>query len=35
MSAIDFDLELSRQPDPSRDRVKIVMTGKFLKYKKG
>ena len=35
MSAIDFDLDLTRQPDPNGDRVKIVMTGKFLKYKKG
>jgi len=34
MSAIDFDLDLSRQPDPNGDRVKIVMSGKFLKYKK-
>ena len=34
MSAIDFDLDLSRLPDPNGDRVKIVMTGKFLKYKK-
>ena len=34
MSAIDFDLDLSRQPDPAGDRVRIVMTGKFLKYKK-
>jgi cyanate lyase len=34
MSAIDFDLDLMRQPDPRGDRVKIVMTGKFLKYKK-
>ena len=34
MSAIDFDLDLTRQPDPNADRVKIVMTGKFLKYKK-
>ena len=34
MSAIDFDLDLTRQPDPHGDRVKIVMTGKFLKYKK-
>jgi cyanate lyase len=29
MSAIDFDLDLTRQPDPAGDRVKIVMTGKF------
>jgi cyanate lyase len=34
MSAIDFDLDLRRQPDPRGDRVTIVMTGKFLKYKK-
>ncbi|HEU4475393.1 MAG TPA: cyanase [Methyloceanibacter sp.] len=34
MSAIDFDLDIARQPDPNGDRVKIVMTGKFLKYKK-
>jgi cyanate lyase len=34
MSAIDFDLDLTREPDPNGDRVKIVMTGKFLKYKK-
>jgi cyanate lyase len=34
MSAIDFDLDLTRQPDPNGDRVKLVMTGKFLKYKK-
>jgi cyanate lyase len=34
MSAIDFDLDLSREPNPDGDRVKIVMTGKFLKYKK-
>lgn len=34
MSAIDFDLDLTREPDPAGDRVKIVMTGKFLKYKK-
>ena len=34
MSAIDFDLDLTRQADPNGDRVRIVMTGKFLKYKK-
>ena len=33
-SAIDFDLDLARQADPNGDRVRIVMTGKFLKYKK-
>jgi cyanate lyase len=34
MSAIDFDLDLTRQPDLNGDRVKVVMSGKFLKYKK-
>jgi len=34
MSAIDFDLDMSRQADPNGDRVKIVMSGKFLKYEK-
>ena len=34
MSAIDFDLDLARQADLNGDRVRIVMTGKFLKYKK-
>jgi len=34
MSAIDFDLDVSRQPDPNGDRVRIVMTGKFLKFKR-
>lgn len=34
MSAIDFDMSLERQPDPKGDRVKILMTGKFLQYKK-
>ncbi|MBO0750816.1 MAG: cyanase [Bradyrhizobiaceae bacterium] len=33
MSAIDFDLDLERQPDPRGDRVKITMSGKFLPYK--
>ena len=33
MSAIDFDLQLERQPDPNGDRVKITMSGKFLPYK--
>ncbi|MEW5424722.1 cyanase [Amorphus sp. 3PC139-8] len=33
MSAIDFDLEVERQPDPKGDRVRIVMSGKFLPYK--
>jgi cyanate lyase len=33
MSAIDFDMEITRQSDPKGDRVKIGMTGKFLPYK--
>ena len=33
MSAIDFDLDIARQPDPRGDRVKITMSGKFLPYK--
>jgi cyanate lyase len=33
MSAIDFDMEISRQSDPKGDRVKIGMTGKFLPFK--
>jgi cyanate lyase len=33
MSAIDFKMDLSREPDPKGDRVKIVMSGKFLPYK--
>jgi len=34
MSAIDFDLEIDRKPDPKGDRVKITMSGKFLPYKR-
>ena len=33
MSAIDFKMDLTREPDPKGDRVKIVMSGKFLPYK--
>jgi cyanate lyase len=33
MSAIDFKMELTREPDPKGDRVKIVMSGKYLPYK--
>ena len=33
MSAIDFDMQIERQPDPQGDRVKITMSGKFLPYK--
>jgi hypothetical protein len=33
MSAIDFDFDMERLPDPKGDRVKITMSGKFLPYK--
>jgi cyanate lyase len=33
MSAIDFRMDLRREPDPAGDRVSIVMSGKFLPYK--
>jgi cyanate lyase len=33
MSAIDFDLDLSRQEHEKGDRVKLVMSGKYLQYK--
>jgi cyanate lyase len=33
MSAIDFKMDLTREADPKGDRVKIVMSGKFLPYK--
>jgi len=33
MSAIDFNMDITREPDPNGDRVNIVMSGKFLPYK--
>jgi cyanate lyase len=33
MSAIDFKMDISREPDPKGDRVKIHLSGKFLPYK--
>lgn len=33
MSAIDFNIEFEREPNPKGDRVKIGMSGKFLPYK--
>jgi cyanate lyase len=33
MSAIDFKMDLQREADPKGDRVRIVMSGKFLPYK--
>jgi hypothetical protein len=34
MSAIDFTMEIGREPDPKGDRVRITMSGKFLPYKR-
>jgi len=34
MSAIDFDIDIRRVPDPKGDRVQLVYTGKFLPYRK-
>ena len=34
MSAIDFTMNVDKEEDPKGDRVKIVMSGKFLPYKK-
>jgi len=33
MSAIDFRMDLQREPNPAGDRVSITMSGKFLPYK--
>ena len=33
MSAIDFKMDITREPDPKGDRVHVIMSGKFLPYK--
>jgi cyanate lyase len=33
MSAIDFSMDVSREPNPAGDRVRISMSGKFLPYR--
>jgi len=33
MSAIDFRMDVRREPDPAGDRVAISMSGKYLPYK--
>ncbi len=33
MSAIDFSIDISREHDPKGDRVRVVLSGKFLPYK--
>lgn len=34
MSAIDFTLDIEKEENPKGDRVKVIMSGKFLPYKK-
>lgn len=34
MSAIDFEMSIDKMPDPKGDRVRVVMHGKFLPYRK-
>ena len=33
MSAIDFSMDIQREPDPKGDRVRVVLSGKYLAYK--
>jgi len=33
LSAIDFQMDIQREPDPKGDRVQITMSGKFLPYR--
>jgi len=33
MSAIDFAMDIQREPDPKGDRVHVTLSGKFLPYK--
>jgi len=33
MSAIDFNMDLQREPNENGDRVQILLSGKFLPYK--
>ena len=34
MSAIDFNMQIEREPDPKGDRVKLTLSGKFLPYRR-
>ncbi|MEA2686475.1 MAG: cyanate lyase [Actinomycetota bacterium] len=34
MSAIDFEIDIQRKPDPKGDRVLVTMDGKYLAYRK-
>jgi cyanate lyase len=33
ISTIDFDMDITRKPDPKGDRLKIAMSGKFQPFK--
>jgi cyanate lyase len=33
MSAIDFSMDITREPDPGGDRERVVLSGKFLPSK--
>ena len=33
MSAIDFSMDIAREPNEKGDRVKVTLSGKFLPYK--
>jgi cyanate lyase len=33
MSAIDFSMDIQREADPKGDRVRVLLSGKFLPYK--
>ncbi len=34
MSAIDFEIDIQKRPDPKGDRVVVTFNGKFLPYRK-
>jgi cyanate lyase len=34
MSAIDFEIDIQKKPDPKGDRVVVTYNGKFLPYRK-
>jgi cyanate lyase len=34
MSAIDFTIDVRKEPDPKGDRVVVTMNGKFLSYRR-
>ena len=33
MSAVDFTMEVEREKDPKGDRVRVILSGKYLPYK--